>query len=208
MAWFTRFTRFGDMHFVYGQEHDMTCGLASVLMCVMKINKIAPGRTALRYESEVIRLYSSWLGQAYTGDQVGTYPQGLVSVLNQLNCGRWTSQQLSPTAAAQKIIDTVGSESGLGPTVEVNPVIIGVNWDGSTASHWVVIDTVRSFLGRQYATVCDPWDADVHVTAIQGGSEFVYDAHPVISFDVWGQRKSYSGDSIGRIRSWPMIYRT
>ena len=26
MAWFTRFTRFGDMHFVFGQEEGMTCG--------------------------------------------------------------------------------------------------------------------------------------------------------------------------------------
>jgi hypothetical protein len=29
MAWLTRFTRFGDMHALYGQEAVMSCGIAS-----------------------------------------------------------------------------------------------------------------------------------------------------------------------------------
>jgi len=38
MAWFTRITRFGDVHLVYGQEHDRSCGLACIMMCVFKLN--------------------------------------------------------------------------------------------------------------------------------------------------------------------------
>jgi len=43
MAWFTRFTRFGDIHRVYGQEKNISCGVACAVMAVYKIHKITPG---------------------------------------------------------------------------------------------------------------------------------------------------------------------
>jgi hypothetical protein len=53
MAWFSRFTRFGDMHLVYGQEANMSCGIASVMMCVFKINKLNPGATSVTVEQDI-----------------------------------------------------------------------------------------------------------------------------------------------------------
>jgi hypothetical protein len=211
MAWFTRFDRFGDMHFVYGQERENTCGPASVMMCVMKINKLAPGRSALFLEETIRNDYAAWQGQPYDGRAYGTYPQGLVSILNSLNCGRWTHSMVSAQDSSQRLVDLVGTTSALvGPTVACNPIIIGVNWDGSTASHWICIDGVRSVAGYYWATICDPGDADLHVQSFTPGQPFVYHASPQISFDLWGQRdaSAYGGGATGRVRDWPFIYRT
>jgi hypothetical protein len=211
MAWFTRFDRFGDMHFVYGQERENTCGPSSVMMCVMKINKLAPGHAALYMESTIRADYAVWQGKPYNGRDYGTFPEGLVSILNSLNCGRWTHAKISPQDSSQKLIDLVGTSSAFsGPSVACNPVIIGVNWDGSSASHWVCIDGVRSVGERYWATVCDPADADLHVQSFAPGKPFVYEAAPQISFDLWGERNAnaYAGGATGRVRDWPFIYRT
>lgn len=210
MAWFTRFSRFGDIHFVYGQERENTCGPSSVMMCVMKINKLAPGKTALYMEEQVRNAYGNWQGADYNGRDYGTYPEGLVDILNNMNCGRWTHSMVAANAASQRIVDLVGSQSALsGPSVNVNPIILGVNWDGSQSSHWIVIDTVRTLAGSHWATVCDPADANVHVQSFKPGQEFVYNATTAIGVDFWGSRdaNAYRGGATGRIRDWPFIYR-
>lgn len=46
----------------------------------------------------------------------------------------------------------------------------------------MVIDTVNNFFGQLYASVCDPWDGDVHVTPFTIGSPFVYSARN-LAFD-------------------------
>lgn len=112
--------------------------------------------------------------------------------------------------SAQRIVDLVGSQNvATGPAVRVNPIIVGVNWDGSSSSHWIVIDTVRSIVGKQYATVCDPADADVHIQRVHPGSPFVYEANTAISVDFWGSRDkdAYKGGAKGRVRDWPFIHR-
>ena len=58
MAWFTRFTRFGDVHLVYAQEQQNSCGIACVMMTVFKINKLTPGVRALHTEREIYGVYS------------------------------------------------------------------------------------------------------------------------------------------------------
>lgn len=209
MAWFTRFSRFGDIHFVYGQERENTCGPSSVMMCVAKINKIAPGKTAVYLEEQIRNMYGAWQNAPYNGRDYGTYPAGLVDILNNLNCGRWTHTMVPAAQSASKIIELVGSSSAFsGPVVKVKPIIVGVNWDGSTSSHWIVIDTVRTVFGSTYATVCDPADADVHVQKITAGQPFVYEANTAISFDFWGQRdaNAYAGGATGRVKDWPMIH--
>ena len=66
MAWFTRLTRFGDAHLVYGQEANMSCGIASVMMCVFKVNKLKPGAASVTVEKDIYQKYSQALGSAYT----------------------------------------------------------------------------------------------------------------------------------------------
>lgn len=210
MAWFTRFDRFGDMHFVYGQERDNTCGPASAMMCILKINKLAPGKTALQSEQQVRDAYGRWQKAPYDGRAHGTHPDGLVEILNAANCGRWTSSMVSAQDSSRRIIDLVGATpASSGSILNVNPIIIGVNWDGSTASHWVVIDTVRSLKGAYYATVCDPADANLHVQKFAPGQPFVYEARTALAVDLWGERNkdAYAGGATGRVRVWPFIHR-
>lgn len=206
MAWFTRFTRFGDVHYVFGQEQAMTCGPSSVLMCYTKLTKFSPSATGYDDTQKIRDYYAEWSGAAYDGSTTGTWPAGLVYALNKLGFGRWTHAVYDPQATSSKIIELVGSSGGIGPTATVKPIIVGVNWDGSTASHWVCIDTVRSLFGSSYATVCDPWDASVHVQSISPGTQFSYSAEPTIGIDFGGTHYEYDQPSTGRVRQWPIIH--
>ena len=211
MAWFSRITRFGDLHLVYGQEEDMSCGIASVMMCVFKINKLTSGAKAVLVEKEIYDKYSSASGAKYQPHTKGTHPTHLVSVLNQLNCGTWKWHSLSGTAASRKILDTVGKTTGLGPTVNCNPLIVGVDWDAGGA-HWIVIDTIREFGGTKYATICDPWDTNVHIQSISAGAAFEYDAGKGgAMFNLWGTHKGvtspYAATSHGAVKNWGLICR-
>jgi hypothetical protein len=211
MAWFSRVTRFGDVHLVYGQEANMSCGIASVMMCVFKINKLKPGADAVTVEKDIYKKYESASGGQYKANKVGTAPQHLVTVLNGLNCGSWKWDKVAANDAPKRIIDVVGV-SGLGPVVNVNPLIIGIDWEVKGA-HWVVVDTVRMAFGTHYATVCDPWDTNVHIQSMTVGSPFVYEAgQGGFAVDFFGahkgQTKPYAATKKGQTQKWGMIYRT
>ncbi|MEM8690810.1 MAG: hypothetical protein AAGG57_02900 [Pseudomonadota bacterium] len=189
MAWFTRFTRFGDAHLVFGQEANMSCGIASILMCVFKINKFTPGATALRTNKEVYDLYTSVSGSTYKPETQGTDPALLASVLNQLNCGKWTGKYVDAKTVTSTILQKVRSQGGFGPTSDVKPMIAGVGWSGG-GGHAVCIDTVRRFDGKSYATVCDPWDSNVHIVPVAAATPFNYEAGKGgLAVDFWGEHK-------------------
>jgi hypothetical protein len=211
MAWFSRFTRFGDVHLVYGQEANMSCGIASVMMCIFKINKLKANSTAVTVEKDIYKKYEAALGGTYQPEKVGTYPQHLASVLNSFTKGNWRWHKTPPTDVPQKLIDVVGITEGLGPTVDVNPVILGVDWD-SGGAHWVVVDTLREFMGSTYATICDPWDTNVHIQKMAVGGPFFYDAGSggfMIDFGGTnkGKESPYDNSSKGQVKTWGMIYR-
>lgn len=211
MAWFSRFTRFGDMHLVYGQEANMSCGIASVMMCVFKINKLKPGATAVTVEKEIYKKYESATGSAYSPETTGTYPNALASILNSFTSGRWKWHQTPPNDVPQTLIDVVGITSGFGPTVDCEPAILGVDWDQGGA-HWVVVDSIRSVLST-YATICDPWDTNVHIQKFATGGPFYYDAASggfMVNFGGTnkGEEHPYVGNAAkGQVKTWGMIYR-
>src|SRR5437879_12918072 len=95
MAWFTRFTRFGDLHLVYGQEANMSCGIASVMMCVFKINKLKPGADAVTVETDIYKKYEAAMGGGchYDPTKIGTYPEKLATILNSFTDGNWKWHQ-------------------------------------------------------------------------------------------------------------------
>ncbi len=207
MAWFTRFTRFGDIHFVFGQELGNTCGPSAALMCYTKLMKLSPGAKLFGNSNQMELWYQEWYGKPYDGTKEGTWPEGLVYALNKSGCGRWRCDKYSPVDATDAIDKFVGTTSGVvGPTVNCTPVIVGVNWDGSTASHWVCIDTVREVMGLKFATICDPWDANVHVQHITVGQPFVYMAKQEQRVDLWGTHFEYNQPSTGRVKDWPIIH--
>ena len=154
MAWFSRFTRFGDAHLVYGQEANMSCGIASVMMCVFKINKLKPGKDAVTVETDITKRYTSALGSAYNPEVSGTYPTLLAQLLNRFTSGNWAWHQTAPNDVGKVLTDQVGLSGPVGPIVDVEPAILGVDWDQGGA-HWVVVDTIRDVPGRdmrRYAT--------------------------------------------------------
>jgi hypothetical protein len=206
MGWFSRFTRFGDAHMVYGQERDNSCGLASIMMCVFKINKLTPGKQALHTENEVIKTFTDTLGYApqVATNQVGTNGGELVKVLNKLNVGKWEYHQCGEAGVAGEIIDSVGTDIfSFGAAAIANaiargqPIICGTDWD-VTGGHWVVVDTVNNFFGTLYASVNDPWDADVHITPIARGSTVRYIAEKAkTSWDAGGIRHEWAAKPTG-----------
>jgi hypothetical protein len=212
VAWFSRFTRFGDMHLVYGQEANMSCGIASVMMCIFKLNKIKPGATALTLEKNIYKRYEAATGGAYSPETTGTYPDKLATILNAFTKGNWRAETTQPESVPQKLIDKTGVIKGLGPAVTVNPVILGVDWDLGGA-HWVVVDTVREMFGTTYATICDPWDTNVHIQPFKTGSPFLYDAATggfTIDFggSHKGRKQPYTGNAAkGQVKTWGMIFR-
>jgi hypothetical protein len=213
VAWFTRLTRFGDVHLVYGQEANMSCGIASVMMCVFKVNKLTPGSTSVTVEKDIYQKYSAVMGSAYTPETTGTFPQHLATVLNSFTSGNWAWHNFSPTDVPQKLVDKVGTTSGFGAVVNVEPVILGVDWDQGGA-HWIVVDTIRDMLGQSYATICDPWDANVHMQTFKVGDPFYYDASSggfMMNFGGTapkGDTQPYQGAAAkGQVKNWGMICR-
>ena len=197
MAWFSRFTRFGDMHWVFGQERNISCGVACVVMAAFKINKFTPGVKAAFSEDDVLARATAILGPNPLGTAGLSNPQ-MVTLLNDpmFSMGGWRLDTLPQADVPAKIISQVGTTAGLGPTLEVKPVIVGIDWTGG-GGHWVVVDTVRTFMGSTYATVCDPWDANVHVTPMAAKSTFSYTAQKTWGGALWGKHKEYDTPSLG-----------
>lgn len=215
MAWFTRFTRFGDTHMVYVQEAENSCGIASVMMVVFKVNKLSPGRQAVHNEQAVYRAYDRHFqtmlpavrgGTAYDGS-IYTYASVLARTLNDLNCGTWEARNIGEGAVSQAIVDSVGTDIvGGNPIVNTlnrgTPIILLTRW-WVGGGHFVVVDTVNNFLGTLYASVCDPWDGNVHITEFAPGQSFHYEAStPRLSWDLGGTRHEYAAASGSTVRGW------
>lgn len=207
MAWFSRFTRFGDLHWVYGQENTVACGVACAIMCVFKINKIKPGAKAVYDEKAVLKLATELFGPRPLGSAGLNNPQ-MVRLLNhpKLGIGGWRLRTLKAEDVPETIMDEVGVTGGIGPTVNVRPMVVGVDWNGG-GGHWAVVDTVRSLMGKTYATLCDPWDANVHMVPMEKQRAFAYTGKKVQGFDFWGKRHEYKAPSEGGVFVGDVIIR-
>lgn len=213
MSWYSRFTRFGDTHLVYAQEQKNSCGIACVMMCVFKIRKLTPGAKAVHEEKKIYDVYSSVAGSSYDGKQYST-ARNLAKTLNKLNVGTWEARYVGPNAVSQSIVDSLGydipgqSLIGGAPIYASNqlkpirPIILLIAWS-TAGAHFVVVDTVNWTPFGMYASVCDPWDGNVHITKFEIGKSFDYRGAPVpMSWDFGGTRHDYSSESSGSPRGW------
>ena len=154
------------------------------------------------------------MGSGYSPETTGTYPQYLATVLNSLTSGTWRWHNYAPTDVPQKLLDKVGLTAGLGAVVDVEPVILGVDWDLGGA-HWVVVDTIREAVGSQatprFAIRGTPMCTCRHsVSAVH----FFYDAASGgFMLNIWGtapkgDTKPYQGVAAkGQVKNWGMICR-
>src|SRR3712207_717571 len=134
MGWFTRYTRFGDAHLVFSQRGPEACGIASVRMCVFKVNKLEPGQTAITTEDALYKAYGDVTKVAYDGT-VATNGYHLATVLTKLTSGTWVCENVGAAGIGQALVDNVGKDIvGLGPVVNAlrrgTPVILHVGWVG------------------------------------------------------------------------------
>jgi hypothetical protein len=183
------------------------------MMCVFKLNKLKPGSTSITVETDIYKKYEETMGgTTYEPDKVGTYPNNLALILNQFTEGTWSWHKTPVNEVPKTLLGKVGLTPGLGPVLDVEPVILGVDWDLAGA-HWVVVDTIRESNGIQFATVCDPWDANVHMQRFAVGGPFYYDAASGgFMINVWdatkGDAQPYQGNAArGQVKTWGMIYR-
>ena len=185
MTWFTRFTRFGDVHMVYSQENSNSCGIACVRMVVFKVNKLRLGATARHSEATLDAAYGKVAGAPYDGSTYSDARQ-LATLLGQLTSDTWSCDYVGAEGVADALLAGVGP-SPIAPTVvgqamalKCSPMILLVGFYNG-ANHFVVVDTIHQFNGQAYASVCDPWDGDVHVTPFAKGQAFIYNAvaHPL-----------------------------
>jgi hypothetical protein len=196
MGWHTRFTRFGDVHMVFSQEGDNACGIACVRMVLYKVNKLSWGKSALTSEHALYNVYGNVSGVAYDGSAY-TYANHLATVLTRLTANNWMSEQLTATEVSQKLVDMVAVDVVGGSLINTltrgDPMILLVGWNNSCA-HFVVVDTINRLpLGKQlYASVCDPWDGDVHITPLAVAQPFTYLAQNQ-TFDEPGSRTAAPG---------------
>jgi hypothetical protein len=208
MAWFSRFTRFGDMHWVFGQENTIACGVACVIMAAYKINKFTPGVKSSFTETDVIALATRLFGPNPLGSAGLDNPQ-ILQLLNHPDLGMtgWSLGRLPATDVPAKLISEIGTTGGIGPKMSVKPMIVGIDWTGG-GGHWVLVDTVRTWMGKKYATVCDPWDANVHVVRLKEAKTFAYTADKVTGVDFWGTHHSYDAVSAGGCFLGDLLWRT
>lgn len=211
MAWFSRFTRFGDMHIVYGQEKDNSCGMASIMTAYFKANKLTPGAPALYAEERVIKVYEQMKGSTHDFERNGAIDNLVVNTINKLDGNKWSYQyKAGGTGMGALVADKVGLSGGFGPTFVVSPVLIGITWTGGGGGHWAVVDTVRTLFGGMTATICDPWDTNVHMQDFSRGGVFTYRPGKggfMVSFGSHkGQSSPYGKSASGVVDA--IIYRT
>ena len=213
MAWFARFTRFGQAHMCYAQEASDSCGIACAIMANFKLKSGSLGvsdfaktlfpslgsqvgkllgsgtsKPAARAEQQVYAL----VGPNYDG-KTGTTGAQVAKVLSGLGIGTWkaTDPAASNTIAAQVI---ASYRAGY-------PVIIGNSWykgpdhlAKASGGHWVLVDAVNKFGGQLYASICDPITGNVHVTPFAVGQDFIYDPSNPTGFELPVDDVKFYGD--------------
>jgi hypothetical protein len=195
-SWFFRIDRFADTHLVAAQGKDQSCGLAAIKMVVFKVNKLRPGTTSFSTERDIETKYKKLAGETtHDFDLTGSSPSVMVKVLNSFGIGNWAIDNPPLNDVGTKIAQYVGTDQfGLGLT-GINaakrgyPVILACYWSGG-GGHAIVVDTVTSVpIMGTYATICDPWDADIHFEKIEDGKPFTYAPTAAIGINFWGDVK-------------------
>lgn len=196
-SWFLRIDRFADVHMVAAQGKDQSCALASIKMVHFKVNKLRPGASLLTTERQLETLYKQKAKEtSHDFDQKGSNPQVMVDVLNSMGTGMWTIDWPPVHEVGDRVAKYVGVDQfGLGVT-GINamkrkyPVILACYWQPK-GGHAVVVDTVTRIPAMgTYATICDPWDANVHFEKLESGKPFSYSPKPAAGINVWGKTKA------------------
>jgi hypothetical protein len=196
-SWFLRIDRFSDVHIVAAQSKDQSCALASIKMVYFKMNKLRPGASNLATERELEKLYKQKAREtSHDFDQEGSNPEVMVDVLNAMGMGQWAIDWPPVTDVSARIEKYVGVDqfglgiTGINAASRKYPVILACYWQ-PRGGHAIVVDTVtRVPLMGNYATICDPWDADVHFEKIEIGRPLTYNPRAVGGWNFWGETKA------------------
>src|SRR5215469_415846 len=174
-SWFMRIDRFGDVHMVAAQSKGQSCALASIKMVYFKLNLLRPGASSMTTERDLETLYKQKAKESvHDFEQKGSNPQVMVDVLNAMGMGNWAIDRPLLNDVGARIEKYVGVDqfglgiTGLNAATRRYPVILACYWP--KGGHAIVVDTVtRVPVMGTYATICDPWDANVHFEKIETG---------------------------------------
>ena len=199
-SWFLRMDRFGDAHAVCAQNKEKSCIMASIKMVAFKVNKLRPGRNALHTEHRIEQQFHYFVNQVGNLQEPDIGPHVATQVLNSLGCGNWAYEWPQANDIPAMVMKYVGVDrAGLGITgvnaaLRKFPVILFCEWAGNdNEGHAIVCDTVTHVpMVGTYATICDPWDANVHFEKIQKGHPFTYSPNQPIGVNFWGKVKGVS----------------
>lgn len=216
-SWFLRIDRFADVHLVAAQNQDQSCGLACIKMVVFKVNKLRPGTSSLTTEHELEKRYKQEAGEkAHDFDLTGSSPSVMVKVLNSIGIGNWALESPPLNDVGTRVAKYVGTDqfglglTGINAALRGYPVILACYWAGG-GGHAIVVDTVTNVpaLGI-YATICDPWDANIHFEKIEAGKPMTYKPSAVSGVNFWGstavERKGGSRPPAGNGTIKAIIY--
>jgi hypothetical protein len=184
---------------VFSQEKDKSCALACAKMVVFKVNKLTPGAKALYQETAVEAKYLKHETSVADYTAFGAEANALTSTLNELGIGSWVCETPAEDDMSQSLIDAVHPDIvGLGPVINTalrkGPVILLIGW-----GHYVVVDTINKLpmYDQYWASVCDPWDGNVHITSFEKDKKFTYTGATVPGVDLWGDRFNYDTSPTG-----------
>lgn len=196
-SWFMRIDRFADVHMVAAQGKGQSCALASIKMAYFKMNLLRPGASSMTTERNLETLYKQKAKESvHDFEQKGSNPQVMVDVLNAMGMGNWAIDWPLLNDVGARIEKYVGVDqfglgiTGINAATRRYPVILACYW-AKGGGHAIVVDTVtRVPVMGTYATICDPWDGNVHFEKIETGKPFTYSPQAASGMNVWGKTKA------------------
>jgi hypothetical protein len=117
-------------------------------------------------------------------------------VHKDMGLGNWAIDWPPVNDVGARIAKYVGVDQyGLGVTginaaTRKYPVILACYWQPK-GGHAIVVDTVtRIPIMGTFATICDPWDANIHFEKIETGRPFTYSPKAASGKNFWGRTKA------------------
>ena len=191
MCWYVRFTRFATTHLVRLQENEASCGPSCVMMAHCRMNRLTTVTDGMATEQGMVQNVRTVVPGKAGWDPANDATSGndIVTLLNSFGIGQWECTFVGPLSLAGALRDQASFFN-----LSSVPVIVHVDW-----GHWVLID----YMFGKYAVVCDPWDAQVHVTSVVDGQAVVYNNRsPVLAWSIPPVWKTRQGGGTGSFSGW------
>ncbi|ODU02608.1 MAG: hypothetical protein ABS79_00130 [Planctomycetes bacterium SCN 63-9] len=191
MRWYIRFTRFATSHLVRLQENEASCGPSCVMMVHCRMNRLTTITDGMATEQGMVQNVRTLVPGQGGWDPANDATSGddVVALLNSFGIGTWQCDYVTPGGLSGALRDQASFFN-----LSTVPAIVHVDW-----GHWVMVD----YMFGEYAVICDPWDAHVHVTKVANGQAVPYNNRtPALSWSIPPVWKTRKGGGNGALSGW------